>query len=109
MVRTHVKWLVRVVALVAGLSFWHGANAQQPTGALGNQSAMARVPYACSVIMGLQGYDVLYGVCTRSLGHTLSRLGEGQLISKEEGACLRLGLTPGTPSFATCVEKRLGS
>lgn len=104
-----MKWLVPVVALVGALSFWSVANAQQSTGTPGNQSAMARVPYACNVIMGLQGYEVLYGVCTRSLGHTLSLIGEGQLISKEEGVCLRLGLTPGTPSFAICVEKRLGS
>ena len=104
-----MKWLIPVLVLVGALSFWSGANAQQSTGAPGNQSAMARVSYACDVIMGLKGYDVLHGVCTRSLAHTLSRLGEGQLISKEEGACLRLGLTPGTPSFAICVEKRLGS
>ena len=104
-----MKWLVPVLALVGALSFWSGAKAQQSTGAPGNQSAMARVPYACTEIMGLQGNGVLYGVCTRSLAHTLSRLGEGQLISKEEGTCLRLGLTPGTPSFAMCVEKRLGS
>ena len=105
-----MKWLIRVLVLVGALSFWSGTNAQQSTGgAPGNQSAMARVPYACDVIMGLKGYDVLHGVCTRSLANTLSRLGEGQLISKEESACLRLGLTPGTPSFAICVEKRLGS
>ena len=104
-----MKWLIRVLVLVGSLSFGSGTNAQQSTGATGNQSAMARVSYACDVIMGLKGYDVLHGVCTRSLANTLSRLGEGQLISKEEGACLRLGLTPGTPSFAICVEKRLGS
>jgi hypothetical protein len=104
-----MKWHILVLVLVGALSFWSGAYAQQSTGVPGNQSAMARVPYACKVIMGLQGDDVLYGVCTRSLAHTLSQLGEGQLISKEEGACLRLGLTPGTPSFAICVEKRLGS
>ena len=105
-----MRWLIPALALVGAFSFGSGANAQQSTGAPGNQSAMARVPYACNVIMGLnQGYDVLHGVCTRSLAHTLSQLGEGRLISKEQGACLRLGLTPGTPSFAICVEKRLGS
>jgi hypothetical protein len=106
---SRMKWLSPVLVLVGALSFWSGANAQQSTGAPDNQSAMARVAYACDVIMGLKGDDVLHDVCTSSLAHTLTRLGEGQLISKVEGECLRLGLTPGTPSFAICVEKRLRS
>jgi Single Cache domain 2 len=73
----------------------------------GDLSRKAREQHACSVIMGLQPGS-LYNTCIWSLDNTLSELDRAQLFSTEQTACARLGLTPGTPSFAACVANGPG-
>lgn len=70
-------------------------------------SQKARVQHACAVIMGLQP-GALYDTCKRSLDSTLFELDRARLVSTEQNACARLGLKPGTPSFAACVANGPG-
>jgi signal transduction histidine kinase len=78
------------------------------TQAPGDLSRKAREEHACAVVMGLQQVGALYHTCIRILDSTLSELDKAQLISREQDACARLGLKPGTPSFAACVENGPG-
>ena len=70
-------------------------------------SRKGREQHACAVIMGLQP-GALYNTCFLSLDNTRSELDRAQLISTEQNSCARLGLTPGTPSFAACVANGPG-
>jgi hypothetical protein len=72
-----------------------------------DSSPKGRVQHACAVIMGLQP-GALYDTCTSSLDNTLFELDRAQLILTEQNACARLGLKPGTPSFAACVANGPG-
>ncbi len=72
--------------------------------AAGDLSRTAREQHACAVVMGLHQPGALYDTCIRSLDRTLFELDQARLISTERNQCARLGLTPGTPSFAACVE-----
>jgi hypothetical protein len=67
-------------------------------------SRMAREQHACAVVMGLQQPGALYDTCIRSLDDTLFELDRARRIAAERNACAQLGLRPGTPSFAACVE-----
>ena len=68
---------------------------------------MGREQHACAVIMELQP-GLLYDTCVKSLAESLSQLDRARLISTGENACTQLGLKPGTPSFAACVENGPG-
>lgn len=72
--------------------------------AAGDLSRTAREQHACTVVMGLHQPGALYDICIRSLERTLFELDQARLLSTERNACARLGLKPGTPSFAACVE-----
>ena len=74
----------------------------------GDLSRAARKQHACAVVMGLQQSGSLYNTCIRILDDTLFELDRAQLISTEQNACARLGLKPGTPSFAACVANGPG-
>jgi signal transduction histidine kinase len=76
--------------------------------AAGDLSRMAREHHACTVVMGLYSSGALYNTCIRSLDKALSEQDQARLIATERNACARLGLTPGTPSFAACVENGPG-
>ena len=78
------------------------------TNAPGAVSRMAREQHACTVIMGLPRPGALYDTCIRSLSQTLSGLDQAQQMSAKQNACAREGLTPGTASFAACVESGPG-
>jgi hypothetical protein len=67
-------------------------------------SRMAREQHACAVVMGLRQPGALYDTCVRTLDNTLFELDRARQISAERNACAQLGLKPGTPSFAACVE-----
>ena len=67
-------------------------------------SRMAREQHACAVVMGLHQPGALYDTCIRSLDNSLFELDQARQISAERNACAQLGLRPGTPSFAACVE-----
>jgi hypothetical protein len=67
-------------------------------------SRMAREQHACAVVMGLHQPGALYDTCIRSLDNSLFELDQARRISAERNACAQLGLRPGTPSFAACVE-----
>jgi hypothetical protein len=72
--------------------------------AVGDLSRMAREHHACTVVMGLYSSGALYKACIRSLDQALSGLDQARQMSTKQSACAREGLTPGTPSFAACVE-----
>ena len=88
--------------IACGVGYYR-TSAQAP----GDLSRKAREQHACAVIMGLQPGS-LYNTCIWSLDKTLFELDRAQLISTEQTACARLGLTPGTPSFAACVANGPG-
>jgi len=67
-------------------------------------SRMAREQHACAVVMGLHQPGTLYDTCIRSLDNFLFEQDRTRRISAERNACAQLGLKPGTPSFAACVE-----
>jgi Single Cache domain 2 len=79
---------------------YYNTSAQAP----GGTSRMARVHHACTVVMGLQQPGNLYDTCIRSLDKSLSELDQAWQASTKRNACAQAGLTPGTPSFAGCVE-----
>ena len=72
--------------------------------AAGDLSRTTREHHACTVVMGLQQPGALYQTCMRTLDQTLSQLDQARQMSTKQNACARAGLTPGTPSFAACVE-----
>lgn len=74
------------------------------SGVPGASSRMAREHHACTVIMGLQQPGSLYDTCIRSLDQALSVADQAGRISTRQNSCARQGFTPGTPSFAACVE-----
>ena len=76
--------------------------------AVGDLSRIAREHHACTVVMGLYSSGALYKACIRSLDQALSGLDQARQMSTKQSACAREGLTPGTPSFAACVETGLG-
>ena len=78
------------------------------TSAPGDLSRTVREQHACAVVMGLQQSGSLYNACIRILDNTLFELDRAQLILTEQNACARLGLKPGTPSFAACVANGPG-
>jgi Cache domain len=67
-------------------------------------SRMAREQHACAIVMGLHQPGALYDTCIRTLDNALFELDRARQISAERNACAQLGLRPGTPSFAACVE-----
>jgi hypothetical protein len=74
------------------------------TQAPGGTSRMAREHHACTVVMGLHQPGNLYDTCIRSLDKSLAELDQAWQASTKRNACAETGLTPGTPSFAGCVE-----
>ena len=72
--------------------------------AVGDLSRTAREHHACTVVMGLYSSGALYKAAIRSLDQALSGLDQARQMSTKQSACAREGLTPGTPSFAACVE-----
>jgi hypothetical protein len=78
---------------------YYKAFAQAPA-----DSRAAREQHACAVVMGLHEPGALYDTCIRSLDDSLFQLDQTRQIAAERNACAQLGLRPGTPSFAACVE-----
>jgi len=72
--------------------------------AAGDLSRTAREQHACAVVMGLHQPGALYDTCIMSLDNALFELDKTRQITAERNACAQLGLKPGTPSFAACVE-----
>jgi len=78
------------------------------TQAPGDSPRMARVQHACAVVMGLHQPGSLYLACVRSLDRTLSSQDQARQAGALRSLCAQQKLTPGTPSFAACVETGAG-
>jgi Cache domain len=74
------------------------------TQASGVTSRTAREQHACTVVMGLARPGALYETCIRSLDRTLTELDQERRAWVRRNACAQAGLSPGTPSFAGCME-----
>jgi hypothetical protein len=85
-------------AAIALLVFAHTSAA-----AAENSPRMAQVQHACTVVMGLHPSERGYDTCIISLNRSLSLWDQARLVKRDQNACSRKGLQPGTPAFAVCV------
>jgi len=74
----------------------------------GDTSRAAREQHAFTVVMGLAQPGALYETCIRILDRSLAELDQERRAWARRNACAQAGLSPGTPSFAGCMETGLG-
>jgi hypothetical protein len=85
--------------IACGVGFYD-SSAQAPR----EWSRLAREQHACSTVMGLDRPGALFLTCIRSLDRTLAGLDRARQASALRNLCAQAQLTPGTPSFAACLE-----
>jgi hypothetical protein len=98
---------IRTAVLFTALALQGCASGDQRTDTI-QPAHMAKIQQACRDVMGFNPGEVLHRDCLTSLGQSIASV-EGASAqpslqtSRERDACARIGLTPGTAVFHTCV------